>query len=128
MLERLPDTTTNLIKSLFSRVEAFDFDGVISFFTDTPVYQFGNFEVCFDKTSIKKSVENFSGLISAVSHHIKMVSEVGNDVVFVEMDITCWRKDGSVVSLPCCNILRLQGDKFSELRIFMDINPVFNPS
>ncbi|MBR8834320.1 MAG: nuclear transport factor 2 family protein [Stigonema ocellatum SAG 48.90 = DSM 106950] len=42
------------------------------------------------------------------------------------MDVTYWRKDGSVVSLPCCDIFRIEGDKFSELRIFMDVNPVFD--
>jgi limonene-1,2-epoxide hydrolase len=33
-----------------------------------------------------------------------------------------------MVSLPCFDIFRVEGDKFSELRIFMDVNPVFDPS
>ena len=52
--------------------------------------------------------------------------EVG-DVVFVEMDVFYWRLDGSMVVLPCCDIFRVEGNKFLELRIFMDINPVFDP-
>ncbi|MBE9045206.1 nuclear transport factor 2 family protein [Pleurocapsales cyanobacterium LEGE 10410] len=44
------------------------------------------------------------------------------------MDVHYWRKDGSMISLPCCDIFRVEGDKFSELRIFMDVNPVFDPS
>lgn len=127
ILERLPGTTTDMVKRLFSRGEAFDADGFITFFTDNPVYQFGNFEVCLDKAAIKKSVENFFSRISAVYHEIKMIWEVG-DVVFVEMDVTYWRKDGSVISLPCCDIFRVEGDKFSELRIFMDANPVVDPT
>ena len=126
-LERFPGTTTDLVKRLFSRGEAFDVEGFISFFTDTPVYQFGNFEVCLDKAAIKKSAENFFSLVSAVYHDIKMIQEIG-DVVFVEMDVVYWRKDGSVVTLPCCDIFRVEGDKFSELRIFMDVNPLFNPT
>jgi alkylhydroperoxidase/carboxymuconolactone decarboxylase family protein YurZ/limonene-1,2-epoxide hydrolase/catechol 2,3-dioxygenase-like lactoylglutathione lyase family enzyme len=125
-LERLPGTTSDLVKRLFSRGEAFDAEGFITFFTDTPVYQFGNFEVCLDKAAIKKSVEAFFSQISAVYHDIKMIREI-EDVVFVEMDVIYWRKDGSVVTLPCCNIFRVEGDNFSELRIFMDVNPVFNP-
>jgi limonene-1,2-epoxide hydrolase len=120
-------TVKDMVKRLFSRGEAFDSDGFISFFTDTPVYQFGNFEVCLDKESIKKSVDNFFSRISAVYHEIKMMWEVG-DVVFVEMDVLYWRKNDSVVSLPCCDIFRVEGDKFSELRIFMDVNPVFDPT
>jgi alkylhydroperoxidase/carboxymuconolactone decarboxylase family protein YurZ/limonene-1,2-epoxide hydrolase/catechol 2,3-dioxygenase-like lactoylglutathione lyase family enzyme len=125
ILGRLPGTNADLVKRLFSRGEAFDVDGFITFFTDTPVYQFGNFEVCLDKAAIKNSASAFFSRISAVYHDIKMLWEVG-DVVFVEMDVTYWRKDGSVVSLPCCDIFRIEGDKFSELRIFMDVNPVFD--
>ena len=125
MLERLPGTATDMVKRLFSRGEAFDADGFITFFTDTPVYQFSNFDVCLDKAAIKKSALDFFSQISAVYHEIKMLWEVG-DVVFVEMDVTYWRKDGSIISLPCFDIFRLEGDKFSELRIFMDVNPLFD--
>lgn len=127
MSEKFPGQNTDMVKRLFSRGEAFDAEGFITFFTDTPVYQFGNFEVCFDKESIKKSANNFFSQINAVYHEIKMMWEQ-TDVVFVEMDVIYWRKDGSVVSLPCCDIFRVEGEKFSELRIFMDVNPVFDPS
>ena len=125
--EQFPGKNTDLVKRLFSRGEAFDSEGFITFFTDKPVYQFGNFDVCLNKDSIKKSADNFFSQINAVYHEIKMMWEVGN-VVFVEMDVLYWRKDGSMISLPCCDIFRVEGDKFSELRIFMDVNPVFNPS
>ena len=125
--EKLSGANADLVKRLFSRGEAFDSEGFITFFTDNPVYQFGNFDVCLDKESIKKSADNFFSQIRAVYHEIKMMWEVG-DVVFVEMDVAYWRKDGSMISLPCCDIFRVEGDKFSELRIFMDVNPVFDPS
>jgi hypothetical protein len=123
MLEKLPGATSDMVKSLFSTGEAFDSEGFISFFTDTPVYQFGNFEPCLTKADIKKSTDAFFSQVSALYHDIKMLWEVG-DVVFVEMDVIYWCKDGSVVSLPCFDIFRVEGDKFSELRIFMDANPV----
>jgi len=123
--EKISGTNADLVKRLFSRGEAFDSEEFITFFTDTPVYQFGNFEVCLDKESIKKSADNFFSKISAVYHEIKMMWELG-DLVFVEMDVLYWRKDGSMVSLPCTDIFRVEGDKFSELRIFMDMNPVFD--
>jgi limonene-1,2-epoxide hydrolase len=127
MAESFPGTTSDMVKRLFSRGEAFDSEGFITFFTDTPVYQFGNFEICLDKPSIKRSADNFFSKITAVYHDIKMMWEIG-DVVFVEMDVTYWRLDGSVITLPCTDIFRVEGDKFAELRIFMDVNPVFDPS
>ncbi len=125
--EKISGTNVDLVKRLFSRGEAFDAEGFVTFFTDNPVYQFGNFDVCLDKESIQKSAENFFSQINAVYHEIKMIWEVG-DLVFVEMDVTYWRKDNSEISLPCTDIFRVEGDKFSELRIFMDVNPVFDPS
>ena len=127
MRTQFPGKNADLVKRLFSRGEAFDAAGFATFFTNKPLYQFGNFEVCLDKESIQKSAENFFSKISAVYHEIKMMWELG-DAVFVEMDVLYWRLDGSMISLPCFDIFRVEEDKFSELRIFMDVNPVFNPN
>jgi hypothetical protein len=127
MTDRFPGEPTHKVLSLFSRGESFDSEGFTKFFIDTPVYQFGNFDVALDKPAIKASADNFFNNINAVYHEIKMMWEHG-DNVFVEMDVQYWRKDNSYISLPCFDIFRLEGDLFSELRIFMDVNPVFNPT
>ena len=125
--EKLPGTNADIVKALFSRGEAFDSQGFIDLFVNNPIYQFGNFEICFDKPAIYDSVTAFFGMVSALYHEIKMLWEVG-DVVFVEMDVIYWRHDGTSVTLPCFDIVRFEGDKVAELRIFMDANPVGNPS
>ncbi|WP_069789855.1 nuclear transport factor 2 family protein [Cyanobacterium sp. IPPAS B-1200] len=125
--EIIPGKRTELVQALFSRGEAFDSQGFIEFFTDTPVYQFGNFEPCLDKGAIFESVKYFFSQVSALYHEIKMMWEVGS-TVFVEMDVTYWRKDGSEVTLPCFDICRFEGEKLAELRIFMDANPVGDAS
>jgi hypothetical protein len=112
---------------LFGRGEAFDSEGFISFFTDKPMYQFGNGEPCLTKAAIKDSVDVFFGSVDALYHDIRNTWEIG-DTVFVEMDVTYWRKDGTSISLPCSDILRFEGDKIQELRIYMDANPIFDPS
>jgi ketosteroid isomerase-like protein len=123
VLETLPGRRTELVKALFARGEAFDSKGFIEFFTDKPVYQFGNFAPCFDKEAIFHSVSYFFSNVSALYHEIKTMWEVGS-TVFVEMDVTYWRLDGSEVTLPCFDICRFEGEKLAELRIFMDANPV----
>jgi SnoaL-like domain len=123
MTDRLPGTATEIILSLFSRGEAMDSEGFVSFFSESPVYQFGNFPTCLDKPAIKVSIDAFFAQVNALYHQIKMIWEVG-DVIFVEMDVIYWRKDESVVSLPCCDIFRLDGDLIAELRIFMDVTPL----
>jgi ketosteroid isomerase-like protein len=109
---------------LFGRGEAFDSEGFITFFSDTPMYQFGNGEPCLTKAAIKASIDGFFGAVDALYHDVRNLWEVG-DVVFVEMDVIYWRKDGTSIRLPCADILRFEGDKIKELRIFMDANPIF---
>jgi hypothetical protein len=125
MAERLPGTMADTVVRLFARGEAFDSEGFIGFFTETPVYQFGNGEPCLDRTAIKASVDQFFSGVEALYHNIKTLWEIG-DTAFVEMDVIYWRKDGSSVTLPCADIFRFDGDKLQELRIFMDANPVSN--
>ena len=127
VVDRVPGVMADTVVRLFGRGEAFDSAGFISFFTDTPMYQFGNSEPCLTKPAIFDSVAAFFSAVSALYHDIRNIWEDG-DTVFVEMDVIYWRKDGSSVTLPCADIFRFEGDKVSELRIYMDANPVGDPS
>jgi hypothetical protein len=42
------------------------------------------------------------------------------------MEVTYINHNGQVFTLPCCDIIRFEGDKVKELKIFMDINPLFS--
>jgi len=127
MIDRNPGKMADTVIRLFGRGEAFDSEGFIGFFTDAPMYQFGNAEPCLNKAAIKQSVDQFFGSVDALYHDIRNLWEVG-DAVFVEMDVSYWRKDGTSIALPCADIFRFDGEKVLELRIFMDANPIFNPS
>jgi catechol 2,3-dioxygenase-like lactoylglutathione lyase family enzyme len=127
MADRIPGLMADSIVRQFGRGEAFDSQGFISFFTDKPMYQFGNGAPCFTKAAIAESVAGFFSTVDALYHDIRNIWEVGN-TAFVEMDVIYWRKDGTSVRLPCADIFRFQGDKIQELRIFMDANPIFDKS
>ncbi|WP_225895678.1 AtaL-like protein [Dendronalium phyllosphericum] len=127
LADKLPGTISDLALRLFARGESFDAHGFSELFTEAPVYQFGNYAPCLTKAEIQQSTAAFFSQIAALYHDIKMLWEVGN-TLFLEMDVIYWRKDGSVVTLPCFDTFRVEGDKFSELRIFMDANPVGDPS
>lgn len=127
MAERIPGVMADSVVRLFARGEAFDSDGFVGFFSERPVYQFGNGAPCLDRAAIRESVAQFFAGVEALYHNIKTLWEVG-DAVFVEMDVIYWRKDSSSVTLPCADIVRFDGDKIQELRIFMDAGPVFKAS
>lgn len=125
MTDRIPGVMADTCVRLFGRGEAFDSEGFATFFTDTPMYQFGNGEPCFTKAAIRDSVAAFFSSVDALYHDVRNVWELG-DVVFIEMDVIYWRKDGTSVVLPCSDILRFDGPKIQELRIFEDANPLFD--
>ena len=127
MTDRIPGVMSDTCVRLFGRGEGMDSEGFISFFTDKPMYQFGNGEPCLTKAAIKDSVDGFFGSVDALYHDVRNTWEIG-DTVFVEMDVTYWRKDGTSITLPCCDILRFEGDKIQELRIYEDANPLFDKS
>ena len=56
MAERISGVMAKSVVRLFARGEAFDSAGFVSFFTDKPVYQFGNGEPCLDKPAIQERV------------------------------------------------------------------------
>lgn len=124
----VPGSPSDLVLRLFSRGEAFDSEGFVEFFTESCVYQFGNLAICYDKPTILESSRWFFRNVTGVYHDIKSIWEVGN-CVMVEMDVWYWRLDRSQIVLPCSDIFRIDssGTKFTELRIFMDVNPVFEP-
>jgi len=125
--DRIPGVMADTVVRLFARGESFDSKGFATFFTDQPMYQFGNGDPCLNKAAIIDSVTAFFGMVDALYHDIRNIWEAG-DTVFVEMDVTYWRKDGTSITLPCADIFRFEGDKILELRIFMDANPMFNRS
>jgi hypothetical protein len=84
----------------------------------------GNGERCLTKEAIKASIDGFFSAVDALYHDVLNLWEVG-DCVFLEMDVIYWRKDKTHIKLPRAEILRFEGDKIQELRIFMDANPIF---
>jgi len=104
MLTKISGVMADSVIRLFARGEAFDSEGFIDFFTNKPLYQFGNDEPCFERAAIKASVDNFFSNVEALYHDIKKLWEV-EETVFVEMDVIYWRKDGSSISLPCADII-----------------------
>lgn len=113
---------------LFSRGEAHDAEGFASFFAEPSVYQFANFTPCYDRAAIIASAKAFFASIQAVHHDIRTLSAVDAETVLIEMDVHYWRLDGSHIALPCSDTLRAKDGKVTELRIFMDVAPLADPS
>jgi len=92
--------------------------------TEDGKFIFGNWPAAEGRAATAKMVADFLLGINGISHDIQDVWEDG-DTVIVRLGVKYHRKDGQSVALPCANIWRRVGDKISDYRIYMDVNPVF---
>ncbi|NTU50770.1 MAG: nuclear transport factor 2 family protein [Desulfobulbaceae bacterium] len=116
----------DIVKKMFLAGEALNVDNFIKFFTDDCYYQFGNFPPARSPQEIASSSTGFIEKCEGLHHHIVGIWEASDGTLFCEMEVTYINHAGKVVTLPCCDIIRFEGDKVKELKIFMDINPLFN--
>ncbi|MEB3310934.1 MAG: AtaL-like protein [Snowella sp.] len=115
---------SEIVRQMFLAGESMNVENFVKFYTEDAHYQFSNFPVAYGPQGIKDSSVGFLQTVAKVYHHITKMWEQG-DTVICEMEVTYIRHDGKVFRLPCCDTIVFKGDKVQELRIFMDISPVF---
>jgi ketosteroid isomerase-like protein len=120
-----PGPKSAIVRQMFLAGESMNVENFVKFYTPDAHYQFSNFPVAYGPEGIKESSVGFLQMVAKVYHHITKMWEQG-DTVICEMEVTYIRHDGKVFRLPCCDTIVFEGDKVKELRIYMDISPVFN--
>ena len=126
MTDRIPGVMADTCVRLFGRGEAFDSEGLRH--ASSPIRPCTSLATVSPASPRPPSGTRWPGSsasVDALYHDVRNVWELG-DVVFIEMDVIYWRKDGTSVVLPCSDILRFDGPKIQELRIFEDANPLFD--
>ena len=109
----------------FRAVDRKDIDGFIDMLTDDHKFIFGSRPPVIGKEDAREQVLFFWTLIGRLKHNIWRVSEVGDDLIFVEANVDYERPDGLWVTVPCCDVIRIRGDKICEQRAYLDQSPVF---
>ncbi len=115
---------SEIVRQMFIAGESMNVENFVKFYTEDAHYQFSNFPVAYGPQGIIDSSQGFLQTVAKVHHHITKMWEEG-DTVICEMEVTYVRYDGKVFRLPCCDTVVFKGDKVQELRIYMDISPVF---
>jgi hypothetical protein len=113
------------LKKLFLAGEALNVNNFIKFFADECYYQFGNFPPAKTPQEIKAASQGFIESCEGLHHRILNISIPSEDTVLVEMVVTYISHSGKIVTLPCFDIVKYEGALIKELKIFMDINPLF---
>jgi ketosteroid isomerase-like protein len=117
-------TTTDQLRRVFATFDAKDVSTLASFMTDDVELRLGNADMIKGKAAFVDAVNAFLGSIAGVRHEILAVYSDG-DAAIVEFDVHYTRRDGDVVTVPCCNVFRLRDGLIAEYRSYIDATPVY---
>ncbi len=112
------------VKRYYSVVDSMNVEEFTALHTEDVRLRFGNAETVVGRDAVVSGIAGFWGSIKGLRHNFVQTWDEG-DVEIVEALIDYTRHDGKVVTLPCTSILRKKGDLVQDLRIYMDISPVF---
>jgi ketosteroid isomerase-like protein len=117
-------TVSDQLRRVFATFDAQDVLTLEAFMTHDVELRLGNAEATKGKAALVDAVNGFLETIAAVRHEILSVYTDG-DAAIVEFDVHYTRRDGNVVTLPCCNVFRLRDGLIAEYRSYMDATPVY---
>ncbi len=92
--------------------------------TDDVELPLGNAETINAKTVFVDAVNAFLGSVAGVRHEILAVYSDG-DAAIAEFDVHYTRRDADPVTVPCCNVFRLQDGLIAQDRSDIDATLVY---
>jgi ketosteroid isomerase-like protein len=117
------------VVDFFRAVDSMDVAAVTEAFTEDGTFRFGNNAPAAGRLHVEQAVGGFFSMIGGLTHDLIGTwsgTWDGGEVTSIETTVTYTRKDGSRTEpLPATTTLRMNGDRIQDLRIFMDIAPVF---
>ena len=116
--------TSDWARNYYDVVDAMDLEKYATYHTEDARLRFGNAPPAEGKQAILDGISHFWETINGLRHDFVKVWEA-DDATIVEAEITYTLKNNQQVVLPCTTILRRDGDLAKDVRIYMDIAPVF---
>ena len=123
-IRKMKISRDDLIKRYYAAVDAMDIDTFKSMHGPNSRVIFANFPPAEGPDQIAGAIGEFWSSLRGLKHKfINRWDHPGETILEVAVSYT--RKDGQSVTLPCVTILKPDGDKVGELRIFTDVAPVY---
>jgi ketosteroid isomerase-like protein len=111
-------------KKLFASIDAMDTESFLSFIHEDATFRFGSSPAVSGHAGIRTAVESFFASFAALQHDLQQVIADG-DAVACEGEVTYTRHDGSKITLPFVNVLKIDGALILQYRVYIDIAPLF---
>ena len=107
------------VRALFRCVDAGDGDGWLEFLTPDACFRFGNAPAVKGSGAIRDAVSAFFASISGLHHDLADTWHLP-DAVICRGDVTYTRLDGSTLTVPFVNVLKLDGSLIRDYLIYVD--------
>lgn len=111
---------TNLFKAIDSK-NATEF---AKFLTDDGVFRYGNYPDVAGKENVEKFVAGFFESIKALSHTLNDIWEVDGARIVAGM-VTYTRHNGTQLTVPFCNVLKMQGELVQQYLVHIDTSQLY---
>jgi ketosteroid isomerase-like protein len=108
---------------MFQAVDAGDADAFVSYLTEDAVFRYGSQEAVRGRAAIRAHVAGFFETVRGLRHRVTD-SWAGEGSVVCEGEVTYSGHDGSEVTLPFVNVLRLEGEQIREYLVYVDPTPL----
>jgi ketosteroid isomerase-like protein len=114
------------IRKIYDEVDGMRMEGFLAALTDDIKVTFGNHPTAVGKDQVRGAIGAFWSSIGGLRHRFTQILH-DRDQAALEAQIDYTRKDGKVVTVPCVTMLRARGELISDMRIHIDVAPVYAP-
>jgi len=115
-----------MIKALFDAIDARDIASFGRFLAPDCVFRFGNQPPVAGFDRVLAHVAGFFDSVRALGHELSTVWETADALICHGM-VTYTRHDGSELSVPFCNVLKLADGRIREYLVFADTSMLYRP-
>lgn len=127
-----PAMDTSWVRGYYDDVDHMRMEEFLAWHTPDVTVRFGNFPPAHGADEVRGAIGHFWETIGGLKHNIVNVWGNTDGTAVVEANIDYTRLDGKVVVTPCVTLLHRAGDaepaRVDQVRIFIDLAPVFAPS
>ena len=115
----------DFLDQAFALVDAMDLDGYVALYTDDGRFTFGNGPTAAGRDAVRAGLAGFYATIAGMRHELLDRWWPQPDVGITEARVTYTRPDATTVTLPVVTIYRLRGGQAADVRVYMDVTPLF---
>jgi ketosteroid isomerase-like protein len=113
------------LEKLFATIDAKDAAGFTDFLTEDAVFRFGNSTPARGRDEVRAAVAQFFAGVKGLSHAVHESWSVPGAAA-MHGEVTYTRHDGSRLTVPFANILKLDGTRVQEYLVFADASQLWS--